>query len=75
MRRFSALVPLADTARCASVHAWRILRACCSNFSPSVVRFVPARERVKSRAPTLSSSATTRAEMVDCVTFSRSAVR
>ena len=75
IRRVSAAVPEAATARRASLQPWRRLRAWTSNFSPSVERSVPARDRVNSRAPTEASSACTRAEIVDWVTCNRSAVR
>ena len=64
-----------STARRASVQAWRRARAWASNFRPSVDRLVPARDLVNSRAPTAASSTLTRAETVDCVICSRSAVR
>ena len=64
-----------STARRASAQAWRSARAWGSNFNPSVDRSVPARDRTNNRAPVACSSACTRADTVDCVICSRSAVR
>ncbi len=72
MRSVTAANPLGLTARRASAMAWRRLRAWGSNFSPSVVSWVPARERRKSLASSAVSSAWTRADTVDCVRPSRS---
>ena len=67
-RSVSAASPEGSTARRAAIHSCRSIRACVSNRKPSVVRSVPARDRVNSRAPKAASSAAMRPEIVDCVT-------